>query len=99
MVTDFPFILNSGVSSMGGEMISCLFKSLISTNSSNSNSIFVALKFRDSRGGYAPRSVGGVASFGPPFGVTGFAHDFKNHVKKHKTAKYNMYLIVFNVKM
>jgi len=61
-------------------------------NSSKSMRMVLPLKFMDWLGGSDFRTLGGVTSFGPPTGETGFAQNQseKQAVKSNKVSKNNL---------
>ena len=68
----------------GGEIISCLLRSLNLTYSSNSNFIFLDLKLIASYFGVAVTITGEILSFGPPSGLPFLAQLVVNEMNKIK---------------
>ena len=62
---------------IGGEMISCLRRSFVTTNSSKESRMCLPLKLVVPEGGKACRSTGGVVSLSPPVGEPRRAHCHK----------------------
>ena len=69
---------------IGGEMMSCLRTSLVTTNSSKSNRIFLLLNFTAPEEGVVWRSTGGVVSFGPPVGEPRRAHCQRDNERSNR---------------
>jgi len=90
IITDLPRSLNSGISSKGGETITCWFGFLSFTNSLKVIEITDLSKFVEKFGGSLFNTAGGVSSFGPPVGETGFAQPAKSQIKIIKTDNLKM---------
>ena len=80
---------------IGGEMISCLRRSFVTTNSSKRKRILFPTKFVVPEGGVANSNSGGVSSFGPPVGVPRRAHCHKPNAISTIVVKYKYFLISY----
>ncbi|GIM54310.1 hypothetical protein CAPN005_09570 [Capnocytophaga cynodegmi] len=76
-----------GKFSIGGEMISCLRKSLITTNSSKISRILLRLNCVTPDFGSAKSKTGGFSSLGPPVGEPLLAHCQNTDIKIIKNKK------------